>query len=59
MSVGLTVAAATRMRTSAAPGSGSSLTSSTSGPPNRENVTARMVAFLCNPPLGGRMYGCE
>src|SRR3989442_7861060 len=44
MSVGLTVAAATRMRTSPGPGcgSGSSETSSTSGPPNREKVTARM-----------------
>src|SRR5262245_31174583 len=44
MSVGFTVAAATRIRTSPAPGvgSGSSDTSSTSGPPSREKVTARM-----------------
>src|SRR5215470_338503 len=44
ISVGLTVAAATRIRTSLAPtvGSGNSDTSSTSGPPSREKVTARM-----------------
>src|SRR5262245_6941780 len=44
MSVGLTVAAATRMRSSPGPGCGAgrSETSSTSGPPSRENVTARM-----------------
>src|SRR2546425_11216304 len=47
MSVGLTVAAATRMRTSPGPGfgSGSFDTSSTSGPPNREKVTARMLCL--------------
>src|SRR5262249_53576902 len=41
---GLTVAAATRMRTSPGPGCGTgrSTTSRTSGPPSRENVTARM-----------------
>src|SRR5215471_221635 len=44
MSVGLTVAAETRIRTSPPPGvgSGSSDTSNTSGLPSREKVTARM-----------------
>src|SRR5262245_25649786 len=47
MSVGLTVAAFTRMRTSPRPGSGSRRfeTSRTSGPPYRENVTARMPSL--------------
>src|SRR5687768_9614996 len=54
MSVGLTVADATRMRTSPRPGcgTGSSDTSSTSGPPNREKVTARISGLFWQPPWG-------
>ncbi len=60
VSVGFTVAAATRIRTSPGPGSGTGFSTiwRTSGPPNSVMPTARMVASRLGEGSGGPRVWC-